>query len=79
MVKPSAGILSAKMGLGLTNSGDDLRLQTELIAKTSSKVADSTLSVPASVWYIPDAVEHVPTCEQKNGDQAERSPQIAVL
>jgi hypothetical protein len=60
--------------LSLTHGGNDLRLQSELVAETSSKVADSSFAISSSVLDLPDVVEHVSAGEQKNSNQTDRSP-----
>lgn len=63
----------------LTDGGDNLRLHAELVLETASKVADATLAITSNVGDLSDVVEHVAAGEEKHHDQAEGSPQIAVL
>jgi len=58
----------------LTDSGHNLRLQTKLVAESSSKVVDTTLSVSRYVGNFTDMIEHMPTSEEEYGDQTKGSP-----
>lgn len=61
------------------NTCDDLRLESELIAETSSEVANASLAIARNVRCLSDVVEHVATREEENGDQANCSPEVAIL
>jgi hypothetical protein len=63
----------------LTHSGNDLCLETKLVLETAGEVGETALAVSASVGHFADVVEHVPACEEKDGDQADGSPKVAVL
>lgn len=61
------------------DGSNDLRLKTELVAEASGKIAESTFSIALNIWGLPDVVEHMSAGEEQHGDQAECSPQVAVL
>ena len=63
----------------LTHCGNDLGLETELILEATSKVVDTTLAVGLNIWDLADVVEHVSAGEKQNSDQADGSPEVAVL
>lgn len=66
-------------GKDTVNGSNDLGLKTELVAEATGKVAESALAVALNVWCLPDVVEHVAAGEEKHSDQAECSPEVAVL
>lgn len=61
------------------DSGNDLALKTELVAKSTGKVADTTLAITLYVGRLANVVEHVAGGEKEDGDQRESSPEVAVL
>lgn len=63
----------------LTHEGDNLGLKTILALESGSKVADSTVAIASHVRYLADLVEHLATGKQKNTNQTQPSPDIAVL
>lgn len=63
----------------LTDKGDDLCLETELVLKARSKVVDTTVAIRSYVGHFSDLVEHMSASEKEDADQAHRSPYIAVL
>jgi hypothetical protein len=65
--------------VNLTDGGNNLRLETELVAKSSSEIAESTFSVSGDIRHFADVVEHVSTGEEQHGDETEGSPEVAVL
>lgn len=62
-----------------THSRNNLSLKAILVGKSSSKIADTTSAVTGNIWYFSDMVEHVSGSEEKNGNQADSCPNIAVL
>jgi hypothetical protein len=50
-----------------------------LVLETASEVADATLSISSNVGNLADVVEHVSAGEQQDSDQADGSPEVAVL
>lgn len=66
-------------GRRLTHSGDNLRLKTKLVLETTSKVSHTASAVSRHVWHLANVVVHMSAGEKKNGDQADCSPEIAVL
>jgi hypothetical protein len=63
----------------LTHCSNDLGLETELVLEATSKVVDTTLTVGLNIWDLADVVEHVSAREEQNSDQADGSPEVAVL
>jgi hypothetical protein len=63
----------------LTHSGNDLRLETELVLETAGEVGETALAVVASVGHLADVVEHVSAGEKQDKNQADGGPQVAVL
>lgn len=63
----------------LTNSGDDLCLETELVLETAGEVGETTLAIVTSVGHLADVVEHVSAGEEQDKNQADGGPQVAVL
>jgi hypothetical protein len=63
----------------LTHSGNDLGLETELVLETAGEVADTALAISSNVGNLADVVEHVSAGEEQNSDQADGSPEVAVL
>ena len=61
-----------------THCGNDLSLNTELVGKPTSKVADAPAAVVGHVWDISDAIEHLPTGEEQHKDETDRGPQVTV-
>ena len=61
------------------DGGNDLRLETKLVAEASSKVGDAALAVAGNVRCLPDVVEHVAAGKEQHSNQAECSPKVAVL
>lgn len=61
------------------NSRDDLALQTELVAKATSEVADAALAVALYIGRLTDVIEHVAGGEEKDSDERESSPEVTVL
>jgi len=50
----------------LTHCGNDLRLETKLVAEATSEVVEAALSISRNIWRLPDVVEHVPTGEKQH-------------
>jgi hypothetical protein len=63
----------------LTHSCNNLCLQAILIGETASKVADAPTSITSNVRHLSNVIEHVAASEQKNSDQADGSPDVAIL
>ena len=63
----------------LTHRSNNLRLQTILVLKSSSKVAHATLAILLHIGHLADVVEHVAGGEEEHHDQADCSPEVAVL
>ena len=63
----------------LTDSSNDLCLETELVLEATGEVGETTLAVVTSVGHLADVVEHVSAGEEQNGDQADGGPEVAVL
>jgi hypothetical protein len=63
----------------LTHRGNDLSFETELILEAASEVADTALAISSDVGNLADVVEHVSAGEEQNSDQADGSPEVAVL
>lgn len=63
----------------LTNSGNDLCLETELVLETAGKVGETTLAIVTSVGHLANVVEHVSAGEEQDENQADGGPQVAVL
>ena len=62
-----------------THSCHNLRLQTELILKSTGKVNNTAFTILCNVRNFPNMVEHVSTCEEEDRNQAESSPKVPVL
>ena len=67
------------LGALRTHSGDNLSLHTELVGKSSSKIRNATFSISRHVRHLSDMIEHVSASKQKDSDQADSRPQIAIL
>jgi hypothetical protein len=50
-----------------------------LVLETAGEVGETTLAIVTSVGHLADVVEHVSTGEKQDGDQADGSPEVAVL
>lgn len=68
-----------KSGCQLTHRCNDLRLKTELVLEATGKVANAALAIGRDVGHLANVVEHVAAGEEKDSDQADGSPQVAVL
>ena len=66
-------------GRELTHASHDLSLHAILILESACEVTDSTTSIARYIRYLSDVIEHMPTCEQEDSNQAYSSPQIAIL
>ena len=56
-----------------------MSLKTELVLEAASEVSEAALAVVASVGHLADVVEHVSAGEEQDENQADGSPQVAVL
>jgi len=65
--------------LKLTNSCNDLCLETELVLEATGEVVQTALAIVTSVGHLADVVEHVTAGEEKDENQADGGPQVAVL
>jgi hypothetical protein len=63
----------------LTHCCNNLGLKTVLVLEATSEVADTALAVGLNIGNLADVVEHVSAREEQNGDQADGSPEVAVL
>lgn len=63
----------------LTDGSHNLCLQAKLILESTGKIADATIAISGHVRDLPDVIEHLAAGEQQNGDQADGSPEVAVL
>lgn len=61
------------------HGSNDLCLQSELVLKATSEVADSSLAVARDVGNFADVVEHGTGGEEQDCDERDCSPQVAVL
>ena len=50
-----------------------------MVAEATSKVAKASLSIASYIRNLSNVVEHVSAREEENSNQAESSPEIAVL
>jgi hypothetical protein len=66
-------------GEDAVDGGNDLRLETELVAEAAGEVADTALTIARHIGRLADVVEHVAAREEQHGDQTEGGPQVAVL
>jgi hypothetical protein len=66
-------------GEDAVDGGNDLRLETELVAEAAGEVADTALAIACHIGRLADVVEHVAAREEQHGDQTEGGPQVAVL
>lgn len=62
-----------------TKSSYDLRLQAELALEARGNVAHPTTSVASDIGHLANVVKHVSTGEEKDRDQADGRPDVAVL
>nr|POE93616.1 hypothetical protein CFP56_19628 [Quercus suber] len=62
-----------------THGRHNLRLYSKLAGEATSNIADPALAVLLHVWDFPDVIEHVSAGEEQDKDQADRSPEIAIL
>lgn len=56
-----------------------MRLEAELVAETTGKVADAALAVTLYVGCLADVVEHMAGGKEEDSDQGEGCPEVAVL
>jgi hypothetical protein len=56
-----------------------LGFQTVLIGKSPSKIADTTSSITSNIRNFSDMVEHMAACEEKDSNQANSCPKVAIL
>lgn len=63
----------------LTDSSHDLGFQSKLVLEASCDIADAAMAISNNVWNLPNMVEHMTTNEEENGNQADGSPNVAVL
>ena len=63
----------------LTERCHNLRFQTKLGLETVGKVGNSTMAITGNIGNVANMVEHVSTCEEQDGDQADGSPNVSVL
>jgi hypothetical protein len=63
----------------LTDCGDDLGLEAELVAEATSEVVEAAFAIARNIRGLPDVVEHVSTCEEQDPEQAHGRPKVAVL
>lgn len=81
---PSVKCVSCIQGIGvkglcLTDSSHNLGFQSKLVLEASCNVAYAAMAISNNVWDFPNMVEHMTTNEQENGNQADGSPNIAIL
>lgn len=65
--------------LCLTYSSHDLGFQSKLVLEASCDIADAAMAISNNVWNFPNVVEHMTTNKEENGNQADGSPNVAVL
>lgn len=63
----------------LTNGCNDLGFHAELVLESTSKVADTALTIACNIRNLPDVIEHLSTGEQEDGNQTDGSPEVSVL
>jgi hypothetical protein len=63
----------------LTHGCNDLSFQAVLIRKSPSEIAHTASSITGNVGDFSDVVEHMTTCEEKDSNQANSSPEVAIL
>lgn len=63
----------------LTDGSHNLCLHAILVLETTGKVADAATAIGSDVGDFPDVVEHVAAGEQQDRDQADGSPDVAIL
>jgi hypothetical protein len=63
----------------LTHRGNDLSLETELVLEAASEVANTALAISSNVGNLANVVEHVSAGKEQDSDQADGSPEVAVL
>lgn len=63
----------------LTNSCNDLSLDTKLVGEATSEIRDATFSIACDVWNLSNVVVHMSTREHQDENQTDRSPNVAVL
>lgn len=63
----------------LTHSSNNLRLKTELVLETTSKVGHTAPTIACHIWHLANVVVHVSASEKEDSDQADCSPEVAVL
>lgn len=68
-----------KLRSSRTHGGNNLCLQAKLVLESTGKVADASLSITGHVWDLANVIEHVSAREEQHSDQADSSPQVAVL
>lgn len=54
-------------------------LHAKLIRKSTGKVADASLSIARNIRDFPDVIEHMAAGEEQDNDQADGSPEVAIL
>lgn len=63
----------------LTNGSHDLGLQAKLVLEATGKVADTAAAISGNIGNLANVVEHVSAGEEKDGNEADGGPEIAVL
>jgi hypothetical protein len=63
----------------LTHGSNNLGLHTKLVRETPREIANAAPAIACNVGHLADMVEHMSTCEEEDKDQADRSPEVAIL
>ena len=63
----------------LTHSSNDLSFEAILVREPASKIAHTASSITSNIRNLSDVVEHVSTCEEKDGNQADSCPEVSIL
>jgi len=50
-----------------------------LVLEATREVADTASAITSHVWHLANVIVHVSAGEQENSDQADCSPEIAIL
>lgn len=70
---------AVSMITSLTDGCNNLSFHAELVLESTSKVADTALTIACNIWNLPDVIEHLSTGEQEDGNQTDGSPEVSVL
>lgn len=54
-------------------------LDAKLVREARCKILNAPMSVAGHIWNFSNVIEHLPTREQKDGDETDASPKVSIL